>query len=627
MKEQFSDMSVIDSVNGCDDLKSLGMDELKRLAGEIRRLILEVVSSNGGHLASSLGAVELAIALNYVYSPPRDKIIWDVGHQAYAHKIINGRRDAFRTLRRRGGISGFPNPSESDCDAFVAGHASTSISAALGFAAARKLTKEKFSIAAVIGDGSMTGGMAFEALNNASSVCDDLTVVLNDNNMSISRSVGAFASYLSNIRLNSGFIKIRSDLRAFVRSIPGIGKAMLEKAEKLEDHLTYFLCPGVLFEAMGFSYLGPFNGHDIPLLISVLEKSRRIEGNKLIHVRTVKGKGYGFAERNPSLFHGTGPFDIETGKAIHAPSSTPTYTGYFGRYLSELAAKDKRIVAVTAAMKDGTGLGEFARRFPKRFFDVGIAEQHAVTFAAAMAMEGLRPFVAVYSTFLQRAFDQIIHDVALQNLPVVFCIDRAGIAGEDGATHQGAFDVSYLRLVPNMTILAPGDELEMKAMMRLLLSHDGPAAIRFPKRVAVGLPESSPAPVVRIGESEIVCDGKDLAIIAVGSMVFPAMIAVKTLSGVGISAMLINARTLKPLDSELIIKAAEKFRRIVTVEENALSGGFGSAVAELLSSHGLSASLTMLGLPDRFIPHAHQEEILDACGLTPQGIVRAVVGR
>lgn len=618
-------MSVLEKINSNKDLKSLSYEELSALAEDIREYIINVVSHNGGHLASSLGAVDIAIALNYVFSPPNDKIIWDVGHQAYAHKIINGRRDAFTTLRQKGGVSGFVNPFESRCDAFMAGHSTTSLSAALGFAAARKIKKEDFSIAAVIGDGAMTGGMAFEALNNASSVCGDLTVILNDNNMSISKSVGAFASYLSGIRLNSGFIKARSDLRALVRSIPGIGEKMLKVAEELEDHLTYFFCPGVLFEALGFSYLGPFDGHDIPLMISVLEKAKKIEGNKVIHVRTKKGKGYKFAEKNPSLFHGTGPFDIETGKSLSKPSSG-SYTSYFGTYAAELADNDERVIAVTAAMKDGTGLSEFAKRHPERFFDVGIAEQHAVTFAAAMAKQGLRPFVAVYSTFLQRAFDQIIHDVALQNLPVVFCIDRAGITGEDGATHQGAFDISYMRLIPNMTILAPGDELEMREMMRLLLNHDGPAAIRYPKRMAVGLPESSPVPKVRIGVSDIVCDGKDLAIIAVGSMVFPSMIAVNMLSGIGISAMLINARSVKPLDEELICKAAEKFRRIVTVEENAVSGGFGAAVSELLSSRGISASVTILGIPDRFIMHAKQDESLAECGLTPQGIVKAIVG-
>ena len=619
-------MALLDLIHSNKDLKNMKISELRELAKEIRRLIIDVVSNNGGHLASSLGAVELIIALNTVYSPPKDKIVYDVGHQAYAHKIINGRKDSFPSLRTKGGLSGFTNPEESDCDAFIAGHASSSISAAVGFAAAKKIKREDFETVAVIGDGAMTGGMIFEALNNASSVADDLTIILNDNNMSIGRNVGAFASYLSNIRLSPGFIKLRKDLRTLVRSIPTIGRTMLTAAEKLEDHLTYFLCPGVFFESMGFSYLGPFDGHDLNLLISVLKKAKRIEGNKVVHVITKKGKGYSFSEENPSLFHGAAPFHIDTGKPKHSGSSVPTYTQCFGKFIVKLGSEYKNIIAITAAMANGTGLDEFSKLYPDRFFDVGIAEQHAVTFAAAMAKQGLKPFVPIYSTFLQRAFDQIVHDVAIQRLPVVFCVDRAGIVGEDGVTHQGAFDISYLRLIPNMTILAPGDELELQAMMRAAVLHDGPVAIRYPRRQCVGLPESSLEPIVKIGESEIICDGRDLAIIAVGSMVFPAMLAVKTLSTNNISAMLINARTLKPLDSELFLKAAEKFRKIVTVEENTLAGGFGSAVSELLHMNNISAKVTMLGLPDHFIKHACQEEILEECGLTAGGIVKAVIG-
>ena len=618
-------MRLIDSINSSAELKKLEADELKIVAEEIRKEIIDVVSKNGGHLASNLGVVELTLALCKVFNPPNDKIIWDVGHQCYAYKIINGRRDFFSTLRTKNGISGFPNPDESPCDPFIAGHAGTALSLALGFSASRKIKKEKFDIVPVIGDGVTSCGMVFEALNNASSCADDLTIILNDNKMSISKSVGALADSLSSsVRLNIGFITIRSFLRTVVRNIPWIGKTMLHWAEKLEDRLTYFFCPGAFFESIGFSYLGPFDGHDIPLLISVLEKAKKIEGNKIIHIITKKGKGYSYAEKNPERFHGTGPFSVLSGKSVNSPSPVPSYTKYFGELLIELASEDERIVAITAAMKEGTGLKNFAEKFPNRFFDVGIAEEHAVTFSAAMAKQGLRPIVAIYSTFLQRAFDQIIHDVAIQKLPVIFCIDRAGITGEDGVTHQGGFDLSYLRMIPNLVILAPADELELKVMLKEALSYDGPVAVRYPKRNCVGLPESS-LPFFKIGQSDIVCDGKDIVIFSVGSMVFPSMLAIKNLSTNGISAMLINVRTVKPLDEEIILQAGKKFKHVVTIEENVISGGFGSSVAELFSKNNISTDLNIIGLPDEFIEHAHQEELLEKYGLNANGIFKQVL--
>ena len=617
----------LDMVRSSADVKNLGFSELQELAKEIRSEIINTVSVNGGHLASNLGVIELTLALHYIFSPPKDKIIWDVGHQSYAHKIITGRKHNFNTIRTENGLSGFLNPKESDCDPFVTGHASTSISVALGLAAGRNIKGEKHNIVSVIGDGSLTGGMALEALNNASAVTDNLIVVLNDNEMSISKNVGAFAGYFSELRLHPNFIKLRKGTRTFVKSIPAIGKKILSAAETIEDHITNFLVPNVFFESFGFSYLGPFDGHNIEQLAQVFEKAKIMEGNKLIHVVTKKGKGYAYAEENSSKFHGTAPFDIRTGKTKDtAFKHAPTYTDIFGKTLTELAEKDKRIIAICSAMSDGTGLKEFEKKFPDRFFDTGIAEEHAVTFAGALASQGLKPIVAIYSTFLQRGFDQIIHDVCLSNLPVIFAIDRAGVVGEDGATHNGIFDLSYLRLIPNISILAPGDELELKAMLKAAIDHSGPVAIRYPRRYSVGLPDTQELPEIKIGKAEVLREGKDLVILAIGSMVFPAILACERLNSSGVSAGLINMRSVKPLDEEVLLNTLKKTRRIFTVEENVITGGFGSAVAELIQKNNIPVHITMIGLPDNFIAHAEQESILEKYGLTPDGIVKTVLG-
>lgn len=616
---------LLDTLSEPSQIKKLGFKDLYRLAGEIRSEIIGVVSKNGGHLASNLGTVELTLALHYVFDFPRDKLLWDVGHQSYTHKIITGRKDRFHTLRQAGGISGFPNRSESEYDAFGSGHASTSVSAALGFCASKKILGQEYDVIAVIGDGSLTGGMAYEALNNAEEVADGLIVVLNDNEMSINKNVGALASYLSKIRMNPGFVRARRDLRSLVRNIPAVGGKMLRAAEQLEDHLTYFLVPGVFFESLDFSYLGPFDGHNIEDLVDIFRKAKGIEGNKVIHVRTKKGKGYEPAEQDSCSFHGTAPFDIETGVA-RRKNTVPTYTEIFGGSLLRLAEKNDRIIAVTAAMTEGTGLTEFSRTFPERFFDVGIAEEHAVTFAAAMAAGGLIPVVSIYSTFLQRSLDQIIHDVCLQNLPVVFCLDRAGIVGEDGCTHQGVFDLSFLRFIPNLTVLAPSDELEMEAMLEYAVSCGGPAAIRYPRRQTIGLPAAAEKPVIEKGKAELICRGKDLVVIAVGSMVIPAMLAAEKLAAHGLSATVVNARFVKPLDKELILESVRKIRKVFTVEENVIAGGFGSAVSEMLQREGHpSVRVYSLGLPDAFIEHAHQGILLEQYAMTSEGIYHFIL--
>lgn len=608
-------------------VRNFNTEDTELVAGMLRDEIIAAISKNGGHLASNLGVVELTLALNKAFDFKRDKIVWDVGHQSYTYKILTDRRARFSTIRKEGGLSGFPNIFESEYDAFGTGHATTSISAALGLAAARDLKGEDHHVIAVIGDGAMTGGMAYEAMNNASAVTDNLIVILNDNTMSINKNVGALTSHLSNIRLNPAFIKIRRDIRAFVKSIPGIGKRILYAAEKLEDHLTYLLIPGVFFESLGFNYLGPFDGHNTELLVETFEKAKKMEGNKLIHIVTQKGKGYPPAENNATKFHGTPPFDIKSGCSLSAgKKKNPSYTEVFGRSLVKIAEKNNNIIAITAAMEDGTGLREFAERFPKRFFDVGIAEQHAVTFAAAMAREGLRPIVAIYSTFLQRGFDQLIHDVALQKLPVVFAIDRAGIVGEDGATHQGMFDLSYLRLIPNFAIMAPSDELEFEGMLRAAFQYNGPIAIRYPRRETIGLPYSEELiPKIEVGKADLICEGKDVCIIAIGTTLFPAILATEKLNAAGIDVTLINARSLKPLDEKMILRATSRTEMLFTFEENSEVGGLGAAVSELLQRQNIFMPLKITGIPDRFIEHANQEKILADCMLNADGMARIVL--
>ncbi len=617
-------MGLLDGINSPADLKKLPRSALPRLAEEIRQVIVDVVSSNGGHLASSLGVVELAIAIHYVFDSPRDKIIWDVGHQSYAHKLLTGRKGRFDSLRKFEGLSGFTKSSESPHDAFTTGHSSTSISAALGIACANHLRSKHSKVVAVIGDGSMTAGMAYEALNQAGDLKQDLIVILNDNDMSIARNVGAVSSLLSRAFSGQRLQTWRKEFGEFLRSLPKIGNNVYHWAKRSEESFKTFITPGMLFEAFNFDYFGPINGHNLSHLVPILENIKNLGEPVLLHVTTTKGKGYAQAEENPVYFHGVGCFDVNTGSSTTPRSSVPTYTEVFGNFVLQLAEQDPRIVAVTAAMPEGTGLTQFSARFPERFFDVGIAEQHGVTFAAGMASEGFRPIVAIYSTFLQRAYDQIIHDVCIEKLPVVFAIDRGGLVGEDGPTHSGQFDLSYLRALPNMVVMAPKDENELCRMLLTSLAHDGPSALRYPRGPAVGVdldPHPTPVPV---GEAEILTHGADLLILAIGRMVQEALAAAAELERNGIHATVVNSRFVKPLDETLILRLCLEIPRVLIVEENALQGGFGSAVLELLADHNVALStIQRIGLPDQFIEHGNLSLLREKYGLTAGGIVRS----
>jgi 1-deoxy-D-xylulose-5-phosphate synthase len=606
------------------DLKKLSLDEMGRLAGEVRGKIIETVASVGGHLAPSLGVVELTIALHYVFNAPRDKIIWDVGHQSYAHKLLTGRRDRFHTLRTYGGISGFPKRSESPYDTFDTGHSSTSISAGLGISTAKALKGEKEHVIAVIGDGSTTGGMAFEGLNQAGHTEKNLIVVLNDNAMSIAPNVGAFSSFLSRKMTGRRFVYVRRELENFLRSIPGVGENILSLFRKSEDTFMTFFTPGMLFEAFKFRYIGPIQGHRLDLLIDTFQNVKNLDGAVLVHVVTVKGKGYAPAERDPSHFHGVGSFDISTGSPRKTPPRLPpTYTEVFGETMVELGKRENKLFAITAAMPEGTGLNRFSEMFPERFVDVGIAEQHAVTFAAGLATEGFKPVVAIYSTFLQRAFDQIIHDVCLPDLPVIFCIDRGGLVGEDGQTHHGHFDVTYLRSLPNMTFMAPKDENELRHMLFTALNHTGPVAIRYPRGRGLGVSLDPEYRLLPLGESEVLKEGKDLTLIALGTMVHPSLEAAAEMEKDGVSATVVNCRFVKPLDRRLADYCAKTGRALV-VEENIQQGGLGSAVLELFSDQGLrDVTVKRLGLPDSFVEHGPVEVLREKIGLNKEGIIKA----
>jgi 1-deoxy-D-xylulose-5-phosphate synthase len=606
------------------DLKKLTVGELKDVADEVRDTVIRCVSRNGGHLASNLGVIELTLALHYVFNSPMDKIIWDVGHQSYTHKLITGRYDRFSSIRKCGGLSGFPKRDESEHDAFGTGHSSTSISAALGIAEGRDKKGEHFKVIAVIGDGALTGGIAFEGLNNAGHLKKDLIVILNDNEMSISRNVGALPAYLNRILTGDLYQKFKKDTKAMLESIP-LGDKAAKIAQKTEEALKRIFLPGIIFEELGFNYVGPIDGHDIDLLIGTLKRIKSESSPTLIHVITKKGRGYEFSEKDPSLFHGIGPFERTTGCPLGG--LLPSYSEVFGTVLTELAGKDDRIVAVSAAMKEGTGLEKFARRYPDRFYDVGIAEQHAVTFAAGLATQGLKPVVAIYSTFLQRAYDEIIHDVCLQRLPVIFAIDRAGIVGEDGPTHNGVFDVSYLRHIPNMTVMEPVDDAELRFMFEIALAHNGPVAIRYPRGSAKSLvPERSSPVSFGIGEAEILKEGKDVAIFALGNTVHAALSAALRLEKEGVSAMVVNSRFIKPLDQNLISSVVSIIPRIITVEENTLEGGFGSAVLELLNDLEVPhVRVKRLGIPDAFIEQGQQKELRKKYGLDEDGIYLSVL--
>ncbi|MBW1733090.1 MAG: 1-deoxy-D-xylulose-5-phosphate synthase [Deltaproteobacteria bacterium] len=615
--------NLLNSIDSPADLKGLSLEKLQQLAKELRQKIIETTSKTGGHLAPSLGTVELTIALHYVFDTPLDKIIWDVGHQAYAHKLITGRRDRFHTLRTYGGISGFPKRAESPYDTFDTGHSSTSISAGLGISTAKCLKGEKRKVIAVIGDGSMTAGMAFEGLNQAGETEKDLIVVLNDNAMSIAPNVGSFSSFISRKMTGKRFVNMRKDLENFIKSLPGVGENILNFVRKSEDSFITFFTPGMMFEAFKFRYIGPIQGHRIDRLIEAFTNASHLEGPVLLHALTVKGKGYEFAEKDPAHFHGVGSFEIQTGSPPEdRPKPPPSYTSVFGKTMVELAEKNDKIFAITAAMPEGTGLTAFARAFPKRFLDVGIAEQHAVTFAAGLATEGFRPVVTIYSTFLQRAFDQIIHDVCLPGLPVVFALDRGGIVGEDGPTHHGNFDMTYLRSIPNMTVMAPKDENELRHMIHTALEHDGPVAIRYPRGKGIGVPIDTGYRTIPMGRAEILKEGKDIHILAIGSMVYPSLDAAEILEKEGISVGVVNCRFVKPMD-EGLGEIVSPSSRVLVVEENTRQGGLGGAVLELFNDLGLNnVLLRRIGLPDRFVEHGPQNILREKYGLDTRGIVR-----
>jgi len=616
---------ILDTINNPSDLRQVPEADLPKLADELRQTIIGTVSRTGGHLAPSLGVVDLTVALHYVFDTPKDRIVWDVGHQAYAHKLLTGRRERFCTLRQFGGISGFPKREESPCDHFNVGHASTSISAALGMVAARDIKGEDFKVIAVIGDGSISAGLAFEGLNQAGHLKKNLVVILNDNEMSISPNVGALSSYLNRMMTGNFYTKLKLETKQFLQNIPRVGESMFNIAKKAEESIKGLMAPGLLFEELGFQYVGPVDGHRMDRLLETFRNIKDFNWPVLIHVITKKGKGCDFAECNPAQFHGTPPFDPETGKPAAKKQKVMSYTEVFGQTMVHLAEDNDKVVAITAAMSDGTGLEKFAAQYPDRFFDVGIAESHGVTFACGLAVEGMRPVAAIYSTFMQRAYDQVMHDLCLQNLPVTLALDRAGLVGEDGPTHHGVFDLAYLRHLPNMIIMSPKDENELQHMIKTAVEHDGPAAVRYPRGTGLGVPMDQELMSLPIGKGELLREGDDVVIAAVGNMVKPSIEAAERLKAEGISAAVVNARFVKPLDEELILRTAKRTGRVVTVEEHALQGGFGSAVLECIEDHRLSGVKTLrIGLPDRFIEHGTQAVLRQKYGLDADGIFRSV---
>lgn len=615
---------LLNRIENPEDVKKLTVRELEQLASELRHFIIDTVSQNGGHLAPNLGTVELTLALYSVFDFPADKLVWDVGHQAYSHKILTGRREAFSTLRKKGGITGFPNRFESVYDAFGVGHASTSISAALGMALARDAKGEKNQVIAVIGDGALTGGESFEALNNAGDLGTKLIVVLNDNEMSIDANVGAMSEYLSRIRIAPQYARAKRDMGSLLMSIPHIGDKVYKTASHLKDGVRSVLVPGSLFEEMGFHYIGPLDGHNIALMEEVFKSAKEMEGPVLIHIHTVKGKGYQPAEQAPEKFHGVGCFDPSTGKSAKKAGCAPSYTAVFSEALIELAKDRPDILAITAAMPSGTGLKAFGKAYPKRFFDVGIAEEHAMTLAAGMAAGGMHPVIALYSTFAQRAYDQLIHDVCLQNLPVTLCLDRAGLVGEDGPTHHGVFDLSYLRQMPNMCVMAPKDEEELRHMLATAIALPGPAAVRYPRGAGLGVALTDSFEKLPVGKAEVLQEKGEIAFLAVGTMVEHAKAAAAILAEAGIEAAVVNMRFIKPLDTALIDEMARTKKLLITAEENVLAGGFGSAVAEYLADSGQQVPLVRFGIPDRFIEQGTRKELLSLCGLQPEQMAERV---
>lgn len=609
---------MLEKIQKPNDIKKIPADQLPALAEEIRKFIIESLSKTGGHLASNLGVVELTIAMHRVFDLPKDKLIWDVGHQSYTHKILTGRKDGFETLRREGGISGFPKRSESDCDVFDTGHSSTSISAGVGYVRARELKKENYSVVSIIGDGALTGGMAYEALNNAASLKSNFIIVLNDNEMSITENVGGMSSYLSGLRTASAYTGFKMDVTKALNRIPGIGPGMVDAMRKTKSSIKQIIIPGMLFEDMGLTYLGPVDGHNIPQLIKTFQEAKRFEGPILVHVLTQKGRGYEPAMRHPARFHGAGPFDVKTGLPVG--KSNPTYTDVFSTVMRKMGDRRKDVAAVTAAMMTGVGLKRFSNMFPDCCFDVGIAEEHAVTFAAALSLGGITPVVAIYSSFLQRAYDQIMHDVCMQNLHVVFAIDRAGLVGYDGETHHGIFDLSYLGSMPNMTILAPKNLWELSDMIKFAVDYDGPIAVRYPRGEAyTGLKEFR-APIC-LGKSEVIHEGSRVALLAVGSMVKMAEEVQKQLKErMDMDAALVNARFVKPIDEELLRSFADTYELVVTLEENVKDGGFGERVLAFAEEEDLPFGVEIIALPDRFIPHGSVSYQMKQVGFTPEDI-------
>ena len=603
---------ILEQIKGANDIKAVSPSKYDELAQELREFIIHSVSETGGHLASNLGVVELTMALHLCLDLPKDKIIWDVGHQSYTHKILTGRKDEFAGLRSFGGMSGFPKHRESQCDAFDTGHSSTSISAALGYVRAREIKGEDYTVVAVIGDGSMTGGMAYEALNNAARLNSNLIIILNDNKMSISENVGGMSKYLNRIRTNESYVELKSDVETALRKIPGIGDSVAKGVKKSKDSLKQLLIPGGFFEDLGIEYMGPVDGHNMTQLLRVIKTAKKEKRAVLVHVITQKGRGYKPAEVNPSEFHGVGKFDVESGQISKSPNMT--YTEAFSKAMLYIGTKDERVVAVSAAMPSGTGLVKFSKRFPKRFFDVGIAEEHAVTFSGGLAAAGLKPYVAIYSSFFQRAYDQIIHDVCIPDLPVVFCIDRAGIVGADGETHQGILDLSFFSSIPGMTVFAPKNKFELYDIMKFSLDFEHPLAIRYPRGDAYEGEQHHRAPIV-YGKSELLYEGEQVALVAVGSMVETAIEVKDQLAEAGLHATVVNARFVKPLDTDMLDDLCEKHNMIVTMEENVLRGGFGEAVSDYYMTKGSPVCVRHVGIPDVYVEHGNVARLKQSIGM------------
>ena len=615
---------ILEKINEVNAVKKLPQEELAPLAQEIREFLIQSLSRTGGHLASNLGVVELTIALHRVLEFPQDKLIWDVGHQAYTHKILTGRREAFDSLRKFHGLSGFPKREESGCDSFDTGHSSTSISAGLGYVRARELLKEDYTVVSVIGDGALTGGMAFEAMNNASSLKKNFIIVLNDNEMSITRNVGGISQYLGNLRTATAYTNLKTELENSLKKIPRVGDGMVDALRKTKSSIKQFVIPGMFFENMGITYLGPVDGHNIRQLVKVLSEAKRVEGPVLVHVLTQKGRGYDPAVRHPARFHGTAPFEIDTGIPSNRGGKA-SYTDIFSTVMRKMGDRNPKVVAVTAAMMTGTGLKRFGNMFPDRFFDVGIAEEHAVTFAAGMALGGLIPVVAVYSSFLQRAFDQILQDVCMQKLHVVFAVDRAGLVGSDGETHQGCFDLSYLSLMPNMTVLAPKNKWELSDMIKFAVDFDGPIAVRYPRGEAYDELQEQRAPIV-LGRAETICEGDgSAALLAVGSMVKTAMETAELLRKQGIRPAVVNARFVKPFDRDAVRRLAGEYRLVVTMEENVCTGGFGEQVQSYLASEGIHTPVLRAAIPDMFVEQGGVGELYRMLGIDAAGIAEKII--